>query len=110
MIYSFGTLNPSPNLLQNDGALGNTGGGSPNPVGPADDPSSSGNLSTELEQLIIENNDLMDLDVPLRNRYSGLEENVESLILDYTAELVLKKSPDIPRNLLRSLSSTCGLR
>lgn len=115
IFLSFGTLVPLTTLFSSEGTVGggsgSGGGSSPNPtLLSSDDASGSGHLAFELEQLIKENQDLVEMkDVPLRNRYSGLETNIEGLILEYAADVIHKKSPDIPRNLLRALSSACGL-
>jgi len=42
-------------------------------------------------------------------RYYGKEDQLESIVLDYSQGLIHKKMPDIPRNLMKSLSAACGL-
>jgi len=42
-------------------------------------------------------------------RYAGKEAVIETVITDYAQELLTKKTPDIPRNLVKSLAQACGL-
>lgn len=42
-------------------------------------------------------------------RYSSQETIIEGLIIDYAADVIHKKAPEIPKNLLKSLSFACGL-
>lgn len=43
------------------------------------------------------------------SRFAGKEAVLETLITEYANELLTKKAPDIPRNLVRALSQACGL-
>jgi integrator complex subunit 1 len=109
LLVSFGTILPSTTLLPaSDGGAGSGGGSSPSQLVINEDSSGSGHFMVdELKQIIQEQNDWSEYS--MKNRYASLEINVETIIVDFATEVVQKKSPDIPKNLLKALSSVCGL-
>jgi integrator complex subunit 1 len=114
LLLSFGTLLPPPHLLPSDSSSSSSslGGGGGAPSSPL--PSSMGlediNLLDEIKSLLSDN-PLSPPDLSSTNpRFAPSTLSlVERSIVDFASDLLSKRSPEIPRNLLRSLSFACGL-
>lgn len=104
IICSFGTITPNPNLIpQSDGGpVGQHSSGSSSPSLIASDDS---NIQFEASQIIVEQKEEM----AVQNRYTGKESVIDEIIVNYATEILTKKAPDIPRNLIKALCQSCGL-
>jgi len=101
LLVSFGTIVPSSHLL----TTGEGGGGIGGPASPLPSSLDELNLHEEIKVILDEN----PLDMPLQNRFDGQENTIERMIIEFSSELLHKKTPEVPKNLLKSLSFSSGL-
>ncbi|CAG7822634.1 unnamed protein product [Allacma fusca] len=101
VVNSFETVLPSLALLQPlvDPAPPTPGNSSPLRLG--------GENEVAMMEEILQEFDASS--IPILNRSGGSMQLMENIVLEHARDVIQKKTPDIPKNVLKALSSACGL-